>query len=1086
MYFKRDLIIKRIGADGKILNIILFGDTSDPKIKCDSESNDPYNFEDVSEATETNGKSSSFIFSAKKSGKIKYYNPKLKLNRCDLNCWTFYTIRNLKYLLAIFIGVPVSHIDLRIPNGKSVGHKILEDGTIIITDIIKKVFEYPLELDLYLWGDHINNINKEHLEYNYPEIQNLNEDIVLMPAVNRQEFISEYLSKEKLISELSKLDIKKGLEGKYMLTGFSTEIDENNFGLYSRKIFDLLDISEEIIFAAYNDGDTIITKNNISTKIEMTELTTPTMQGQLIYLLFLDKYPNKKFETYFPRTFIIKLNPGGSIEIVTIWTDIENVTNEGTRAITKEIIGYFQGILDKLNIKEITYPLSNVEKKSDNIIRTNSIYYETFSHGQLKKLQNIVSQLSQIKLIKQTFSGEAKIAFKLPMFSSYDRVNTIDRYVKKRIEGKNRYQIYEKYDTENEVYNISLEGPEINLISDSSKTELRCEILNVADENEMVFARDTIRRITKFAEYTHVSKSEITESGYMSLSILQNTDPILFGTRLDETTGERYNYSRVFQTTARHPIVVSKSVAENKDQNRVLYLKNTTYGGITCYYCSDDEYQFPVFRRAGLGQYCFVGCIKSQITPESLKGPEYYACAKDLYYDEKLLQEFKKQLVYIKYDVPIVFTNNIIPKGRLCKLPNGVREYFSTNCFIHYPDEVDIPTLKEILQFALKRKINFEINTDLSIAYNKLMNESINILVIKLKELSKNIWTGHFIFPKIVGYKVPKDAILIFKIEDNFYLSADEKFNPVVVSDDMVNYLNKLSENKEDNILDIFDYHNIMPILEDLKYKVSGGLYVETKLYSLCVKKGDSEFVVPINPIRIPITDYINGKDYTKYLPTLEEITKFIKDISKDQEITNNISEIIFDGKKHYGFKLENINLIFFYKPTTDNFKSPFDKESIGNAKKVEIPFEYISFISDNPPSAILEETENFDSMKKIKIVSILSANIIIRKNLISEKDLQLKADELIEQLFSRIVKGNYIDIGTKEDYKIYDNNIVLVNKKYVTTAKVLRRSLLYLITNAPKTKEIFIPYLSSIGTYLDESKYVVKENILLNKYPIL
>jgi hypothetical protein len=724
MYSPRSLVVRRM-VKGGISSLIYFGESVAEKVTSTAlpkvtPQHDPYYTGDK-EGTSEGGIA---ILSSSKARTITFFDPALKTQRCPVIARSFYSIRDLKRIIAAFIGCHVSHVDFRIKGTDiSVGH-YKGESLVVAFDNIRRLSSQDDVIDLYLWMDW-KTTSEQAIDQttdldHWPEVTVELMKTYTLGIEQRTHVLGEFMSKDDTLKAIESVDISslKSTAGRVMLTGYSPKTtihkDVKIRGIDTRKLFELIELSDEVLAVYYRSP----TKTVCKVKKDVTNIAfqaIPSVDGGLSVQLFVNSasgtgrdvkkddvkgskktltksvmtrpppyiHDLSKYSAYLPKTFIVEVHPDGEVFIQAIWTEIQHVVDADTRALSEIVLHRFKDIVEQFSPLEYSFPISTTTFEIGKLRSTKTQYYEVYAGGSFSKIKGTVSDLAQHGLSKIISFGEIKIVFRLPAFDSQDRVARITSRIFSKIYGNNAQLIYET--DEKEMTDSAISGAIFTISTDAKTKKIRIEVEDITDEIELDFVKETTRRLVAIAGYTGSDK----DFEYGGLTILNKTDPSMFGTRIGEgEIGYKKNYSRVCQPDYRHPVPVSYADSLELEADRLFRAKNLTYGGEQIYYCPSDKAKYPGFRQIGHGEPCVICCGTEKIHPESLRAREYFNCAKELVYSREDIADFESKIDYAPYFAPIAFDGKNIPEGRMTRLPPGVQDLFPSDVFIINPGKL--------------------------------------------------------------------------------------------------------------------------------------------------------------------------------------------------------------------------------------------------------------------------------------------------------------------------------------------------------------------------------------------------------------
>jgi hypothetical protein len=948
------------------------------------------------------------------------------VNICkEISDWAFYSIRDLKWMISIFTGAPISHIDLRSGfKSKSLGH-ISENNTILSIDIFRKINVLPRVIELYLWGDWQKDASR------WPEIESLDIEIIPIDHQLRTRVIKEFLQRERILKSLEKYQSIKGIRGNIISTEYTT-FTTNTYGLNLRKLYNLLSVNDVIRNIYYKVNDEIYIKdpNNNFESHHPTSSNSIRMQLTMTDL-------SKKYDFASPRNSLITINDNASVSIFTGWSDIKSIDSEMTKAISIYIIQYIIDIIESYNIKRYTFPkyrLSNENRNSfeRNVVHPSKMqYYEMFKgNGSFQMLLREIAEFARAGLCIQQFTGEKKSTFLLPKFDTHYNFETWFEYLSRRLPSDNQQLIWNQIGFKSESILKYFFGPTIIIDYSQKDSQIRCEISNTTSENELLFARETSRRLIYKSGFILAPRDAMMTMGGLSLILLNNTDPILFSSRHGKT-GDVYNYSRICQTSQRHPVPINLTQSEKRDKERTVKLNNFTYGGYQYYYCADNKFPF-VMLRSVIEDWYVPCCVSTKIVPTSLKAREFYSAAKILMYDIKDIEEFNDNIDYSPYASSLLFTSGKIPKGRLSKFPDGTRKYFDHNLRMFNPLINDI---SGVISWLAKRDITINSTTVEEIIMESL-NKFVPIVVVELIHAGGNTWFPELIIPNHSMYSVRKENHLIFKVEDEYYPIVDKDINKIECPKNIINEFESLKPKTEKSI---FTYSSI-----NKNFKIIGQIIYMYRTYALLIQYGNNKFIVPISPIN-ELSDIPHISNILKYLPSYNDVMKFYK----YHKMKLDIGFVITSENKTIGIIPKGEFVLILIQP-----------HSKLNGVEYKISRDALKTMSLGLSPISLSYDANSDYHSLIDYASYYISDLIVREikkehwiKFVDNKDLLIKT-------FVKLLKSRKeIKLSYTNNIKI-DDGLVRLDLPIKITKDLLHSAIEKIVIMGPRNEKLFYVYM--------------------------
>jgi len=1084
MYWPKHLVIRRMIPGGKCAGTIIFKGTPKPKLCKRVDINDPYydpSFvgEAPSEETEI------ALFATGETIGFKLYKPNLDLNIIeDITLWVTYSIREFKIILSAFIGCPVSHIDIRASvDGKSLGHIYSEEGISVI-DPLRRVSALPSQVELYLWGDFRDSSN---MTMRWPEIESDLETVGPISGQPRTRIMRDFIARDRIMIDLSKVDIIKGIKGSIISTGFASPPESDAHGLDIRRVYEIFHItpSDETVKSPitingvyYNNGENIICRVDERT-IKPVSVAIPKYPNSMTVLITLHSpVLPARLKSVAPRSFIMTLRDDCWLNAFTNWGDIKQIDNEDAKIVSRIAMQYIVNTITRMHKEDYSLADSRIIFETDDIIVSNMQYYEMFEGGNYRQLQDLLGNLSRLSLVKQTFTGETKLSFYLPAFDTYDRKYVLSNFIRERIPHLNAAVIWNKADVAVEVMSRVLEGPFLTVNYDDRSNSLRVEIKDTTNETEMSFAREAARRIVGSIGYKASRKEEAIAPGYLSLALLEHTDHELFGTRVLES-GERVNFSRKCQTPERHPKPISAGEAEKLPKDRVIKLRNFTYGGEQIYYCPSSKFPYPALRQVAVDELCVLCCNATKIVPDSLKAREFYTCAIKLMYDEKDLDEFAKSIKMLPYTAPIQFTGQDIPEGRLCKLPDGVREILPPDVYMYFPPGIDRKNIGEIVNWLKDLELDIESEL-LHQQLVELLSNSISLAIIDLKSAGGKRWYPELVIPVYSGYMVHDGSILVFKLGDSYYPAMNSKIEPAETPSNIITTFEEYRKRKEGYALQVFTLDRLKSLTTQVKFQILAHIVYEFKTYAILLEYNGQRFAIPIVPCDCPSEREIAQEELTKYLPDIEILTKFLVALHNVAEAPEFIVEraVIGPNKAIYGFELRGEPVLFY----TKSFKAYPRIYELSEAYVTSvIDPRLFKFLLSGPSSAATKIDPLLRIERTIHIAQMYLANVAIRR-------AKLKLDPSDKDASIEIMKKSlrkYVKLSKDISLPLEGDNIVMFSRELSITKEIYDIAIARLIEQAPKSAGLFKLYIVTRGSLVDPNKYDMRTGEKILTIPV-
>jgi hypothetical protein len=1059
MFGYKQLTIKRVLPNNKHGGIIAFKGTKPIGPKEIDVFIDPY----YQEYTYSSDDSISlFSDSTLSSTKFKQYDPSKAINVAeDLSVRNTYSIRELKMLLSAYIGAPPAHIDIRAyAAGKSLGHIIGVDNSVVCIDALRRVNMLPDSIELYLWGDWKDD---SQLLVRWPEISDPSSSILPISIQLRTRVLNVFMGLEETIESLWKVPIQKGILGSFISTEYET-IHEGTYGLNTRRLFELLHLDDEILGIYYHAGDKIVCKvpsNDQSFHKQML----PYIPGDIIIQQLLQgcSLP-KEYKYLAPKSFIITIRDNCAIMAFTGWTGARGISPEDTKRLTNIAISNIINRIKQLNINNYTFPDNNVKFTSkDRVLNGKRMqYYELFKGGDFRKVRDIIAKLGKNHFVNQIFTGEVKVSFILPGFDSAERITRWLNYAHSRTLNSNTQQIWNSLEFGSYSLSSFLSGPVVSFVYDSKHKTLNGELNETTNELEAIVAREIIRRIAGYSGFKSIPRNEMALISRLSLQLLMFTDPALFSPR-ELSSGIKQNYSRICQGSERHPIPVTSDIAAKKVQDRVIRLKNFTYGGQQIYYCQDNRFPYPSIRFVS-DDWWVPCCIKTKISSESLKAREFYTGARHLLFSLDDIKDFVAGIVNSPYPSPLLFNGQIIPEGRLATLPSDIGRQVPYKHYIYSPTGINTSDLSEVVSYISGESIELKAKT-LTEQMGELLVQHISVLIITLVPAGGKRWIAELALPKNPSYIIDENTFVLYTYGNHYYPLVDKHVNiakcPKIYVD--------AQSSKSGVDRNIFTYRNIKK-----QFEITKQVVYSYRTYAVIIKFGDKELAIPIVPIvEQPNISVISTMDMIKYLPTSKEIAKIFSSLNIPRVSIEK--RLITDNGNVIGFKLTNEPILFIIVPG----KLDFIIDDDSNDVRINGRLMYRLLNPFIPTDITFDSSVQIDLLIDVCVVSL--ADCIIRTgdkkwlSLLDNKDALTKY--FIDQLKRCVIIG-------EPKISLIEGNLVDMSAKMIISKKIAEKAAYKLAMMIPDIKNLAYIYVVTIDTILDRNKYGSRngEKILISQ----
>jgi hypothetical protein len=720
-----------------------------------------------------------------------------------LSLWPIYRIWHLKQLLSAYIGCPTSHISLRDKLGNALDVYASSEAAEmrrVPTELLQSVKDLPKEVYLLLVGDWLNRKDVElgpgESRYSTGDLVSKTASLESIRKSERVRIMSIYAVREKILSDIISR-VKPGKEPSLHGNVTQTELsaypsekgshivdNERMFGLLRLNQFRPKDMSvpDWLTVLSYNNGSKIQAKI-LRASTGVPDRIAPSRSGALGALLLV----REKETPVHLHAFMVTLHDDFRVNIVSNWAGNDVDTRESLKGRSEKALNAFLRRMYSFFEEDIMRPDSSLPNRRT-LRKTLSIvaYRENYVGGNFEKYKEAIAQLARAELARITYLTSSSIYFQLPQGWSEERLSDLYLYLSSRpsptwngfsdTNGFNGTHS-EDQDGRYEAVNYVAKGPEIQLKAEA--TELFIMISGCNGDEEITLAGKLAGVVAVASGYVpSTQRGTKMMRDYANLSLLEQIDPILFGSRL-LPGGERVNYSRECQGASRHPIPISIDEALAHPSSRIEILTNTTYGGPQAYKAPTDEFPVISFRAVPFQNYCVVCCVQKPVDPSSLRWDEYSECARHMMFDQsKLATNGRRDQVY---GSSLQFDGNRIVRGRIANFPKGVREHFPPTAFLYSPIDVDSSNLHDVIEWTVGYPIE-EMET--GNPYDQMMNYAIRgvpVAFLRLTPSSKKVWRASLL-ELSEFYDVPPYVICMWTSDT----SADQfpaSYHPIVSED---------------------------------------------------------------------------------------------------------------------------------------------------------------------------------------------------------------------------------------------------------------------------------------------------------------
>lgn len=1001
-----------------------------------------------------------------------------------LSLWPFYCIWHLKQLLSAYIGCPLSHISMRDKDGTLLDH--YKHTIWIPTEVLQSIKDLPDMVYVFLTADWVGRKD-------YVSGYSTGERSTMLESIGKSERIhimATYAAREKILRDISSFGSSGGSKAVHDLSGIVTQTELSayppeagehvidNFRLYNLMVLNRFrpkDMSTPnwLTVLSYNDGAHTYMKT-LKESVGTPKQLIPDRAGSLGALLLL----REKATSANIHAFMITVHSGFKISVLSNWPgssvntrdDLKSRSEAGLNAFLQRIYGFFD--------EDIMRPGSTLPKRSA-LRKTISIvsYRESYAGGDFEKCREMVSQLAKTDLARITYITTSSIYFQVHQGWSEERIENLYRYLTSRMRETPDDAISNDQEFVRDILNHVSKGPEIQLKSDSS--ELFIMITGCNGDEEIASAGKLAGMMAIASGYSpSVGKTSMMRD-YANLSLLEQIDPLLFGSRV-LPGGDRINYSRECQGAARHPVPISIDDALAHPSPSVVILNNITYGGPQAYRAPTDEFPIISFRSVPFQNYCVVCCVQNPIDPSSLRWEEYNECARRMMFDPGAAKARARHDQY--YGSPLQFDGNSIIHGRLCNFPKGVREYLPPSAFLYSPEDVDVSNLRDVIEWTVGYPIE---ESSASSPYEQMSSytiQGIPVTFLRLMPSSKKTWRAS-ILELGEFYDVPPYVICMWTPDPDQYPTT---FHPIVSEDrkPLTTDALKLSmDHGEGKKLErIFTIETMSGRLPG--YKMTNMVMSDEYCYAVTVSKGNSTFLVPIRPTRVKGVNVISIQEAV--LPTIKQFDELLKEVKNQFPYSAlSVRVVTFDEK-------DNLRTMVMAPDGVTVHIQPsrvLPKEiSIESAKRLTVSRHAYEMVWERIklyPSTPVIVNSPTTSLAAQCAEMYLSAEVIrhgIHEKLIAaakkrtEKDHRT-GDQLSENPrddYAKILSSEckrFVKIGKNTHIALARNSIILFSERAEMPEELYERTIMRLAARTPKNYQLILPYFNCFGSMLHKER---------------
>lgn len=1016
--------------------------------------------------------------------KVTPYSPTKPVNYVDgLNVWDVYRIRDLKRILSAYIGAPVTHIVFSWADDKDVT---------TISEALLPAKTFPSELYIFLYGDWPNAKELGYwppAEGEWTASVSISERASTLRSFARREEIFQQLVKHpyKMSGDVTQTILSSRPKGRYIING------ERLFILTPLDPLDGFEVSADatpghwLIALGYlgrGVGEKASIKALRRSRVVPSHLQ-PDREGEVTGLLLVR---NKDVGVH---SYRISMYDDFSIRVSSNWTlSPEKAKREVFLRNSEDALKYFLARIYRNLEDDVMDPAySFPDRKSFESALSISSYREEYSGGDFEAFKTIVSKMAQAELVRITYLTSTSIYFQCSKGSSRDRVLELQRYIRGRLKSisDDFGCVWCVPELVADVASFLSKGPEVQIKSEEK--EIFVTISNCNGDEEIQIVSSYIGRIAAATKYKSSRGSQSSERArdYANLNLLEQIDPILFGSR-PMPGGKRINFSRECQGAKRHPVPVSLEEAK-KSGSSAIVVNNFTYGGPQAYKCVHKDFPFISLRSKVFGTDCTMCCVQQEIPSDSLKAGEQSMCLRGMLFDTSSLDpSVVAPLLSAK---PLQFNGQQLPEGRLASFPTGVREKLPGNVYLYNPPGVDCQDINDVIQWATGgiatgadrvTSITRATGTPCLSCMGATLEDRLMdyvafgspIFAIRLTPTSTKNWRAAFLdvggLMEQSPYVIATWTMTPTSPAINFYPVVSKEGAPILLDD-----LNlKIERTVDRETLQLFTYDVLVNRIGCRVHGLllRGGICLGISL-SLPSSPAAS-FFVQIRPARVKVENTISWSEIV--FPNVEDLDELFKRGSKVLPYYSpSTKKVIYSGGKAVGLVLQPDGVTLMFKGSK-RLPSAVDASE---ALSISVDPALMDVIWARRPRAAVPPAL-FDasfSKQTLNAAEIYLSGKIVRHGIIkkaveavsdgkraaSETSEAQKIEALID-LFSKECR-RFVTLGTTIRVRTHGDALVLLGEKITLTKEVYELVVRRLATSCPKNPAFMSAYFQRFGS---------------------
>jgi len=1004
------------------------------------------------------------------------YDASLFVNRLTaVSLWPVYRIIDLKKILSAYIGCPVHHIVLADETGRPFSPSI--EG-----DFLRSVRAIGGDICIYLLGDWIGKDGAER--YFRDDLLHL----TLLETVRRSErirILTGYVMKEEALSTITttasstKIPLLHGSITQTELVASPSGGGGGPSFLDNSRIFGLLHLDngssgsgqDWLTALAYNDGEKVTAKV-LQTADGLPEALSPTRTDSLKALLLVREKPTP----WHIHPFLISVQNDFRITVSANWAEGDNeegaAASSRTRlhARSEKALQSFLRRLYNFFEEDVMRPDSSLPpRRTIKSALSIAAYRENYEGGDFEAFREMVALLARADLVHITYITPSSIYFKMPQGFSVEREFDLRSFLSTRSEG-----MTSSFDTTmQDATAFVSKGPEIQLKAEAK--EMFLTITGCKGDEEIALCGFITGAIASSAGYSPSSRrSDQMMRDYANLSLLEQIDPVLFGSRT-MPGGERINYSRECQGAARHPIPISIDEALAHPSPSVVILNNITYGGPQAYRAPTASFPVISFRSVPFHRYCVVCCVQKQIDASSLRWDEHSECARNMFYSRgRKEDEVAPTRSVDTLSTALQFDGNRIIGGRLTSFPKGVREILPARAFLYSPPEVDSSSLHAVIEWTVNSPLDDEMGRA-SNPYDAMANYAIGgvpVAFIRMTPVSRKLWRASLLRLSEF-YDVPPYVICMWTEDagsDKFPVS----YHPIVTegrrplnSDELgleIEYVGRESSERP------FSYQVMEEKLPS--YRIINTISFDEYCHAVTLsRKGEAPFLVPIRPLKTKAINPILLSAAT--LPTVKQLDLLVGEIKKVFPYASLSARTAIFDKKDRLLALAVDGIVLYVQPSTTMSKE-IDSSTAQYQYLTAAAYDMIWGRIRLFPSSPLTVDSPF-TVTSLRAARMYLAAKVIRFGIIRKIEKAVTttttgAVAAIEKLLLDECR-RFVRIGKKTRISLDHGNIVIFSERAEMPAQLLAAAVKGMAAYCPRSVQLVLPYFESFGSILRADK---------------